>query len=148
MNAFRDRTFTERYSKMGDTAEKKFEEVYSKGFVRWGLDRPPLQVPKLPKRIRYTPDYLTTSHLIECQGFGRDQELRLKVDKLNALEWWSLVHPVQIFVWDSHNKRYAYVDLEQIDGWINAQQVKLKWFAEGKAYWAIPAEAIFAEAAP
>src|SRR6266498_2550714 len=97
-DSFRDQDWQARYQGMGDLAEGAFEEVHQYGFVRWGLDRPPIQVHKLPKRIRFAPDYLTTHSFVEVQGFGKDQVIKLKLDKYDALRWWNVLHPVDLFL--------------------------------------------------
>lgn len=147
MPQFRNQHWAKRFDVMGDTAEAKFEEVSRTSFVRFGLQRPPLKVPALPVRIRYAPDYLRTYDFVEVQGFGREQRLRVKVEKLNALHFWNGVHPVQFFAFDSKNDRWAFIPLKDIDRWIDGGTVELGHFPEGKAYFAIPASVIFGEGA-
>jgi hypothetical protein len=143
---FSNRSWDERVKVggMGDLAEAKFEEVYPNGFVRTGLDRPPLQVYKLPLRERYRPDYLTSTHYVEVQGFGKKQTMALKVEKYNCLQFWQQVFPVKLFIYDSYYERYTFVWLRDVDRWINCGKVQLRYFPEGKAYFLIPADVIFA----
>lgn len=139
MSAYKDRSFTDRSLTMGDGAEAIFEAVTKVGYIRMGLDRPPLQVWKLPERIRQIPDYLTTSALVECKGVGRDQLLKIKHTGVGVLSFWNNVHPVEIFISDSHNRRYCQVPLDAIRETIDRPGgVGLKWFPEGKAYLEIP----------
>lgn len=140
---FRDGSFGQRFTVMGDPAEKVFEENCEESFVRYGLSRPPLQVGKLPKRIRYTPDYLTTRALVEVQGVGADQIVKLKVAKYNALAWWALVMPVTLFISDSRKKRHTSVSLERVTELIESGNVPLGKFPEGHPYWAIPTADLF-----
>lgn len=142
--SFKDRSFDERVATggMGDEAEGVFERVYGRGFARYGLNRPPIQMHKLPARLRYTPDYITSNYLIEVQGFGRDQTFKLKIDKWQALHYWNSLHPVALFVWDTTNKRWCLVELKQIDLLVEAVG-EIRHFPEGKAYMAIPGDAIF-----
>ena len=80
--SFKDGTWAQRFGALGDEAEQVFERVARYGWVRYGLNRPPLQMHRLPARIRYTPDYLMSNKFIEVQGLGRDQKLKLKLDKI------------------------------------------------------------------
>ena len=91
---FSDRSFNQRFYEMGDLAEGRFEDWSEHNFVRYGLNRPPLAMWKLPPRVRYTPDYLTSHNLVEVQGFGKKQIIHMKPDKWEALLWWdlSLIH--------------------------------------------------------
>jgi hypothetical protein len=142
--SFKDRNFDDRLAAggMGDEAEGVFERVFPKGWARYGLNRPPIQMAKIPARLRYTPDYITTSALVEVQGFGRDQTFKLKIDKWQSLHWWNGVHPVDLFVWDTTNKRWCILSLQQIDLLVE-QCGEIRHFPEGKAYMAIPGDAIF-----
>lgn len=142
---FKDQDWKHRYQGMGDQAEKVFEEVFDKGFTRWGLQRPPIQVHRLPRRIRYAPDYLTTRHFVEVQGFGRDQIVKLKLDKYDALRWWNVMHPVLLFLYDSANVRYTFVELEEVTAQLEAGTAEIRKFPEGHAYYAFPAEVFFSE---
>lgn len=144
---FRDLGFEQRFNKMGDQAEKQFESVWTRGKVRFGLDRPPIQVHKLPARIRHMPDYLTSSCLVEVTGFGRKQELAIKIDKWNVLNFWNQVHPVSIFVYDSYKDRHRILTLEEVRDLVNRPECTLGHFPEGKAYLSIPAELVFADEA-
>ena len=126
-------------------AEGAFEDWASNartGYVRFGLDRPPIHVHRLPAFIRYTPDYLTTKSLVEVQGFGRDQTLKLKIEKLAALGKWADIHPVKMFCWDSTNQRAFMVDHEALvqAAEPTTRQATLGSFPEGHQYWGYGAE--------
>lgn len=114
LHRFRDQPLEHRKRKggMGDMAEAVFEKVYPLGYVRYGLDRPPIQVHALPELIRYTPDYITSKGLVEVQGFGKDQTFKLKDDKYEALRQWHRTFRVDLFIYDSANDRYGFVRLE------------------------------------
>lgn len=117
MTSFRNQSWGDRFGAMGDEAEMRFEEwahSTSRGFVRFGLNRPPIAVHRLPPFIRYTPDYLQTNQLVEVQGFGRDQLFKLKADKLEILGQWAEYHPVDLFAWDSTNRRAWMVPLDAL----------------------------------
>jgi len=142
--SFKDKAFDDRLAAggMGDEAEGVFERVFPKGWARYGLNRPPIQMAKVPARLRYTPDYITTNSLVEVQGFGKDQTFKLKIDKWQSLHWWNSVHPVDLFVWDTTNKRWCILSLSTIDTLVE-QCGEIRHFPEGKAYMAIPGDAIF-----
>lgn len=135
MAGFRDRPFSARIGAMGDQAEQIFERVYDHGWVRFGLNRPPIAVHRLPKQLRYSPDYLTTHGFLEVQGFGRDQQFKLKMDKAWALQWWNELHPVDLFAYDSKNDRFGFAPLADVLD--VAQSSPVKQFREGNQYWSI-----------
>lgn len=147
MPSFKDQHWAARYEGMGDQAEQAYEQVCNEvlglKFVRWGLDRPPLLVHKLPKRIRYSPDYLMTHRFVEVQGFGQDQIVKLKLDKYDALRWWNVLHPVHLFLFDSANVRWTFVTMDQLTLILEAEEVPIERFPEGHRYYAFPAEMLF-----
>lgn len=136
--SFRNRSWNQRFQGMGDEAEAQFEQwakENERGFARYGLNRPPLQVHRLPHLIRYTPDYLMTHYLVEVQGFGRDQRFKLKTEKLNALREWAYYHPVRLFAWDSTNQRRIFITLDEIEWLLEHRDVPMGSFPEGKDYY-------------
>lgn len=142
--SFKDKSFADRFGAMGDQSESAFEqwcEQHQHNQVRWGLDRPPLKMSMLPTRLRYSPDYLMSAKFVECQGFGRDQTFKLKVEKHGALHWWADLHPVDLWVLDSHNNRACLLGLNDFDGLL--PHAKIDTFPEGKAYFAIDGNHIF-----
>jgi hypothetical protein len=141
--SFKDASWERRFAEMGDEAEGVFEAVCKRGYVRCGLNRPPLRMSDLPTRVRYWPDYLCSNKFVEVQGFGRDQRLKIKVDKWGAMHWWSDLHPVEMFVWDSHHRRYCYVTLAQLDALLGAGEAELKTFPENKAYFEFKGDVVF-----
>lgn len=139
--SFKDRPFETRFKAMGDIAETAFEENFTSNFVRFGLNRPPLKMSSLPPVIRYTPDYLSSNHLIEVQGLGADQIFKLKLDKLEALSFWNNIHPVLMYVYDSSKKRDALLNWEELTSY--CQDAPIDSFPEGKKYYAVPAVLIW-----
>jgi len=121
---------------MGDEAEEMFEKVYPHGWERYGLKRPRIQVGKLKLKIRYTPDYVTSSSLIEVQGFGADQTVKLKLEKERALHQWNQDMPVQMFLWDSKQRRYGYIPIDAMThashthGQLGRLDEKPAWFIQ------------------
>jgi len=135
---FADQSFDKRFNDMGDLAEGVFEEWSPVNFVRFGLNRPPLAMWKLPPRIRYTPDYLTSDHLVEVQGFGRKQIVHMKLDKWQALLWWDRnVMPVHLFLHDSHHDRQLMFPIKKLRPLVDKAEVRT--FPEGNEYYAINA---------
>jgi hypothetical protein len=135
--SFKDKPFSERFEKLGDEAEGIFEQVYPNNFVRFGLDRPNINLARVPPFVRYTPDYLTAKGLVEVQGFGRDQMFKVKHDKLDALSEWSEQCRVDFFLWDSWNRSYAWLRLGDLaDAYDRGED---RCFPEGKSYRAWPA---------
>lgn len=150
MTSFRDQSWDKRYEEMGDTAEGRFEDWCARNrlnFVRYGLDRPPIAMYKLPARIRYSPDYLLSNKFVEVQGFGRDQTVKLKLEKHGSLRWWNDVHPVDLYLWDSHNERECFVPIHVFDMVLGTDGAELRAFPEGKSYFALNADHLFAAAA-
>mgnify|MGYP003628319190 FL=1 len=135
---FKELQFAERLNKMGDLAEGKFEEVTPWPYARYGLNRPPFPLQNVPRHICYTPDYLTENYLVEVQGFGRSQEVHMKLDKLEALSWWHQQMEVLLFVYDSMFDRHTFLKFHTIRDL--CLQSQIKYFPEGKEYYAIPAD--------
>jgi hypothetical protein len=126
---------------MGDQAETEFEQRYGRGFVRAGLRRPPIRVRDLHPFEAQRPDYLTTKGYIEVMGMGRDQTLKLKVEKLEALRFWRLLGRVYLWVWDSYKRRHVELPLEQVDALV--ARAKIGQFPEGTPYYELPADGLF-----
>lgn len=143
MAAFADKDFASRLGSMGDEAEGVFEQVYEKGWVRWGFNRPPISVASLATKVRYAPDYITSDGFVECMGFGKAQVLRLKVEKHIALLQWHQEMPTRLFVWDGTNQRYTYVTMDQLTDSIG--DANRGFFPEGKQTWDIPIDALGGE---
>lgn len=128
---------------MGDRAEAVFEEVADRGVVRFGLKRPPLKVGDLPSRIRHMPDFLQTKRFVEVQGFGSDQKIKVKLEKWDALRFWHTIHPVELFLYDSSNDRWAEIGLDRLNQLLQSHG-EMGHFDEGsKAYLSVAASLVF-----
>jgi len=132
--SFKDQAYGVRWLVMGDIAEGAFRKVYPKA-VRTGLDRAPT-TRGMSLMERYEPDFRDETDglwRIEVMGIGRDQRLKLKVEKAMALCQWSAIEDVALFVWDSSKKRYCNGPL---DLWIDTcfEHGVYAYFPEGKAY--------------
>lgn len=142
MNDFSDKPFEKRLEGMGDLAEGRFEQWSDVNFVRYGLNRPPIAMWKLPPRIRYTPDYITSDYLVEVQGFGRKQVVHMKLDKWQALLWWDRnTMPLRLFLYDSHKDRQLLLPIKKLRPLVEAAEVRK--FPEGNEYYAIDAEEVW-----
>lgn len=141
-NQFRNKSWGERYTAMGDQAETAYEadrERRGIAFVRSGLNRPPFkQVWRLPLVERYRPDYMELDRYVEVQGYGQDQRTKLKVEKLEQLGRWANIMPVVLFLFDSTSNSSIEVPLKQIQLLVKGRATKQ--FPEGKEYYEIHAD--------
>lgn len=104
MSTFKDQNWEERVEVLGDPAEKAFQEYASRrdlGVVKYGLDRPPVDLSRTTAFVRYSPDFLTDEGLlVEVQGCGRDQLFKFKWSKLTALAQWQRHMHVNVWLWN------------------------------------------------
>lgn len=112
---FNERPFADRMSAMGDEAEQAFEAVWPNAYERYGFNRPKPSMKRWSLRVRYTPDFIDASGLIECQGFGRDRLLKIKEEKARALRLWAQDDRLRFFIWDRTKQRWTCVDWQVID---------------------------------
>ena len=131
--AFHEQSFASRFSAMGDQAEGVFDTIYPKNHPL-GLNRPPFNMTSLTLAMRYTPDRMTRDRMVEIQGIGRNQKLKIKDEKAAALLDWQKIGPVHIFVYDSAHHRYWEAPL---DSWLKTALVhgeKGAYKNDGKTY--------------
>lgn len=142
--SFKDRSFSQRIKQggMGDMAEAVFENVYPLAWDRYGWDRPSTPMQGMVAFIRYTPDYMTFHGPVEVQGFGGDQTIKIKLDKLDALCDWDLKQETRLFLFDSKNSRHATITIANLVQMVRTKQVEVRSFPEGKEYYAIPASLV------
>jgi hypothetical protein len=114
--SFRDQEFSARFTAMGDAAEQAHDDVFP-AHHKSGLNRPPMKVGQLSPMLRCLPDRMKADGWTECMGVGRDQIIKVKIDKLIQLVKWSVVAPVHIFINDSHKKRWC---IGPVDDWTAA----------------------------
>lgn len=146
MGQYRSGSWARRSGVLGDIAEGKYEEWCKKEnrpTERFGADHSALAMASMPKRLRYRPDYLESKRFVEVIGCGRDATFKLAVFKWDCLVWWSTTHPVELYCWDSHKKREAFIPIEKIEQWLNEGLLTIDHFPEKKAYFAIPAKLVF-----
>lgn len=130
---FHKQTFQRRFATMGDTSEAVFDLVYPKHH-RLGLNRPPFFMGGMPLAMRYTPDRMLRDRLVECMGVGRDRLLKIKHEKIEALQAWACIGPVMLFVYDQTDHVY-YEDT--LDEWVRqteAHGIGRTFENDGKTY--------------
>jgi hypothetical protein len=131
---------------MGDLAEDQCRlwlEAEGRGYVEYGLNRPPLRMSMLPAIVRHTPDFLTSRDFIECKGFGRDQILKVKLEDWDCWQFWNRIHPLSLFFYDSSEQRTICISFKTFRDWLSDSRIGLGTFPEGKPYFSIPAPVVF-----
>lgn len=143
-NQFHTQSWTEREKWLGDEAEHVFSQLVGEdNCVKYGLDRPPIHVGKLPEFVRFTPDYLQEHRAVEVVGMGHDGVLKIKVQKLLALMKWNEFMPVYVFIWNGHLKEYTLAPVTDI--WRRCHEAgKVVRFHEGNLAWFLPVAALAA----
>lgn len=112
---FHKQQWPTRYRTMGDTAEKVFETVAPISFARLGWNRPQVSMKRMSLMLRQMPDYYVSSgHLVEVMGCGRDDILKLKVVKYEALKAWNRVQPLALFVYSSSREEWKLLEWEEV----------------------------------
>jgi len=141
MSAFHQKNWTQRVTQMGDQAENACDLVHHGKTHTLGLNRiwqngDGLYLNDMTDAMRYTPDRLSRWCFIECMGIGRDNTLKIKQEKLEALNKWSKLGPTELFVYSSA-KNVWWQDATHT--WQDAAQThgELLTFPEGKHYWAL-----------
>lgn len=114
--SFHRQSFKTRFGTMGDPAEAVFDLVYPKNH-KLGLNRPPFYMGGMVLAMRYVPDRMLRDRFVEVMGCGRDGKLKLKHEKIEALQTWQQIGPVELFVYDQFNETYYEAPL---DAWVSA----------------------------
>lgn len=128
---FKDKNFSARFERMGDSSEKMFEQwatAYKVAFINFGMNRPPFNYfAQIPSNLRHTPDFLceaqggrfghlrdkdgklTRHFMADAKGVGRDQIIKIKLESHEALQAWQAFtgRPAAYFVYDSVKKRVS-----------------------------------------
>lgn len=117
--SFHQRSFKTRFGTMGDPAEAAFDLVYPKHH-KLGLNRPPFFMGGMNLPMRYTPDRMLRDRFVECMGIGRDRLLKLKTEKVDALAVWTLIGPVDLFVFDQKLGTYHQAPIGDWQGHLEA----------------------------
>jgi hypothetical protein len=117
MSSFKDQTWEERVEVLGDPGENAFRKYASRrelGVVKYGLDRPPVNLGRITNFVRYTPDFLTDEGLVEVQGCGRDQLFKFKHSKLMALRQWQRQQHVNLWLWNEPLDDWRMIPLTRV----------------------------------
>lgn len=145
--SFKNGTWIQRVGALGDEAESRFEKWAEKAgsnAARYGLNRPKINLSRLPPFIRHTPDFLMSDRLVECKGVGRDGLVKIKEEQLGAWEQWYMHVPVWLFVWDSHKEREWFGEVTK---------PRIKWVRScsegvfednGRVYYEVPVDELWA----
>ena len=139
--SFSEKTWDQRVGTLGDIAEGIFEEVAPLGsHLRFGFNRPPFKLTRIPEYIKHTPDYVTgTGHLVEVMGCGRDNVVKLKLTKWEALKTWNKNANVVLFLWNSSTSEWSLIQWDELQKLVTkARKAGVEAFDDGNEYLAIP----------
>lgn len=142
--SFHTQSFAARHNTMGDISEGVFDQVtegraHPLGLNRFWMNGDRLYMNKMTPAMRYAPDRMTAEGFVECMGVGRDQILKLKKEKLDALLEWAELGPVDLFVYDSHKVRWWQAPVGT--WWAQcAEHATEGTFPEGKKFYALKTE--------
>lgn len=138
MTAFHSRDFAGRFSTLGDPAEQAFLERNPKAH-RLGLCRPDFSMAGMQATMRYTPDFMLRQRLVECMGIatGGQGTLKIKFEKLAALDRWAQIGTVHLWVWDSTKDQCWEAPLEEwaTACWEHGERAVFE--DNSKPYWAL-----------
>ena len=140
---FHKRPYQERYKDMGDEAESEFEKR-ERGWERFGFNRPDaFELHQIPQTFAATPDYIQLSNggfprLVEVMGMGGDDMLKVKFNKIRALQWWD-TSDLDVWFWIWHRTRQDYADLSyrELMKIINTEDIPVGNFDNNKLYFSI-----------
>ena len=139
--SFHKQSFASRHNTMGDISEAVFDQItegrsHPLGLNRYWMNGDRLYMNKMTPAMRYTPDRLTAHAFVECMGCGRDQILKVKHEKMEALLDWTDLGPVDLFVYDSSKARWWQAPIGT--WWAQCREHGAEGtFPEGKRYYAL-----------
>lgn len=144
--SFHKQSFANRFAAMGDEAEGIFDLVHPKNHAL-GLNRPPFSMRWMPAVARYVPDRMNDKAFWEVQGLGRDRTLKIKFEKLDALDLWDGLWCVKFFIWDKTTETVYEGDYAD---WLAACKAfgNHRVYPEGKDYWALNVDNFPVEGSP
>lgn len=116
---FNQQKWQQRKYYLGNTSETAFEIIaHREGIAleRFGQsEESPLKYFRLHTYMRTRPDYIcqkdNETFFIEVKGVGSDGVLKLKLDSLEGATYWSTIHPLHFFIYDSARKLFTKVSL-------------------------------------
>lgn len=115
--SYKDEQWDQRIEMLGDPGENAFREYAAGrqlGHVKFGLDRPPVDLRRTSAFVRYAPDFLTDEGLIEVQGCGKDQTFKFKHEKLRALTQWNRAETVKVWLWNQPLNDWRMIPLSRL----------------------------------
>ncbi len=140
---FHKRPYEERFKSMGLEAEGEFEKR-ERNWERFGWDRPDgFEVHQLPATFAATPDYMQVSkkgfpRLVEVMGMGADEMLKVKFNKIRALQWWDASElDVWFWIWSSSRQDYADLTYRELMTIINTEDIPIGTFDNKKLFFSI-----------
>jgi len=140
---FHKRPYKERYMSMGKEAEGEFEKR-ERNWERFGWDRPDgFEVHQLPGTFAATPDYVQISNkgfprLVEVMGMGADEMLKVKFNKIRALQWWDASElDVWFWIWSRSRQNYADLTYRELMTIINTEEIPVGNFDNNKLFFSI-----------
>lgn len=143
---FNQNNWQQRKYYLGNTSETAFEIVAHREkihFERFGQsEESKLTYYLLHTYIRTRPDYICQkdkeTFFIEVKGMGADGILKVKLDSMEGATYWSTIHPLHFFIYDSVKKRFAKAALITLKE--KAKKILPQPFPEdGKLYYPFPA---------
>ena len=128
---FANKSWQPRFDKMGDDSEAAFERN-SGEWIRYGLNRPPFPVSRLPLGVRYTPDYIWAgNYFVEVQGCSPRKGVKLKCEKYVTIETiWHPLLPVLYFFWDSTRNMHTTIEYTDLLKLVKSDQVTMGTFKD------------------
>lgn len=140
LSSFHEQDWQHRETLLGDEAEGVFREVAG-DCVKYGLDRPPINLRHVPDFIRFTPDFLQASRAVEVVGMGQDGILKIKCNKMLALLKWNEHMPVFVFIWNSATQLYTLLPVTEL--WRRLLETgKIERFHEGNLAFFAPVDGL------
>jgi|TARA_B100000586_G_C20059245_1_gene405520 hypothetical protein len=136
--------YEERYKSMGEEAEGEFERR-ERNWERFGFNRPDgFELYQIPKTFQNTPDYMQVHNrgfprLVEVMGIGSDETLKIKLNKITALQWWDASElDVWLWVWSSVRQTFADLKFGELMDIINREELPVgKFDNDTKLFFAI-----------
>lgn len=121
---FNQKDWKARKDFLGHTSEQAFEQYCIKEgirFERFGQKHEStLDYNLIDLYIRTRPDYICQhegkAFFVEVKGVGRDGILKIKLENIVSLPYWSTLMPVKVFVYDSSRKKcslFPFTSLKQ-----------------------------------
>lgn len=109
MTKFYEKSAEERiFNTKEEWAETEGEKYISREghfIIMRGLQKPPISINKLSKKLAHFPDFLVgcgdtgqdsgNFYFLECKGAGKDSMIKIKEEDIKILHEWNTMHPVK-----------------------------------------------------